>query len=252
MCCGCRYVCSVSQLIHSLVSADLIQLPDPETFEQLIDEPRHQSVGFLNLIYAYAGQAIFIELISDMKRPQDFPKAVIASTAIMYLTYLIVGVIGFHFLGPNVQAPITSQIPETSTTRLSNVFLLVHLIVAYVIEVNILSSAATGFLTSKIEICRDMQPEKLWLIISSGIVLFCVLSSNYIPFLGDLMGLFGAIGSVATTYFFPCLFTLILRHQSLSRIEFGLCVLIVPISVAIAFFGGYSSAQSIRDHLLIK
>ena len=67
-------------------------------------------------------------------------------------------------------------------------------------------------------------------------------------FVGDLMGLFGAIGSVATTYFFPCLFTLILRHQNLGWIELLLCGLIVPVSLAIAVLGAYSSAMSIRDH----
>ena len=66
----------------------------------------------LTAVFSFAGQVIFIELQSDMARPQDFPKAVAASLSVMAPVYGVIGAVGFAAIGKAALAngkPITSH-----------------------------------------------------------------------------------------------------------------------------------------------
>lgn len=191
------------------------------------------------MICCSAGQAIFVELIAKMKQPQDFPKAVVFSVAVMLFTYVVVGGIGYVFLGASVKSPITSALPQNAWTQIMNAFLLGHLVIAYVIEINILTSAVVP------DGMRATKTKMLWFIVSSCLVMLCLVLGNAIPFLGDLMGLFGAIGSVSTTYTFPCLFNIMLRKHEIDSTELSCCVILVALSIVAMFFGVTSSVNSI-------
>jgi amino acid permease len=80
-------------------------------------------------------QVIFIELMSEMKEPDDFTKAVTTSTVTMAAAYCLVGSMGFYFIGTSVESPITAGIADGWPKKLCNSMVFVHVVMAYVIEV---------------------------------------------------------------------------------------------------------------------
>ena len=106
-----------------------------------------QKVGaVMTVVFSYCGQAIFTELITAMERPRDFPKAVWSSSLTMMLTYAVIAAAGYAALGSLAVAPVTSALPNDVWVLMANVLLFVHVLVAYVIEVNILSKGLINLL----------------------------------------------------------------------------------------------------------
>ena len=111
-----------------------------------------QKVGaVMTVVFSYCGQAIFTELITAMERPRDFPKAVWSSSLTMMLTYAVIAAAGYAALGSLAVAPVTSALPNDVWVLMANVLLFVHVLVAYVIEVNILSKGLINLLLEQME-----------------------------------------------------------------------------------------------------
>lgn len=91
------------------------------------------------IVFSYCGQAIFTELISSMQKPKDFPKAVWSSTLTMMGSYILIASVGYACLGALAIAPVTDALPEDFWAQIANVLLFGHVLVAYIIELNILT-----------------------------------------------------------------------------------------------------------------
>lgn len=51
-------------------------------------------ISIMNLVFAYGGQFAFVEVITSMQRPAEFPAAVGVSTLIMGAGYIALGLVG--------------------------------------------------------------------------------------------------------------------------------------------------------------
>jgi len=91
------------------------------------------------IVFSYCGQAIFTELISSMDKPADFPKAVWSSTLTMMGSYILIASVGYACLGGLAIAPVTDALPEDFWAQIANILLFGHVLVAYIIELNILT-----------------------------------------------------------------------------------------------------------------
>ena len=100
--------------------------------------------GALNVVFAFCGQAIFVELMASMRAPGDFPKAVTACSATMTGTYSALSVAGYLYLGQAAIAPITNALPQNATAQVASGLLFVHVFVAYLIQLNVLSQVRAG------------------------------------------------------------------------------------------------------------
>ena len=74
---------------------------DPNESRALVASPTF--LDFTNsvtgIIFAYAGQTIYPEMIAEMARPQDFPKALCVSTPYLLSVYTIVGCTAYYYYG---------------------------------------------------------------------------------------------------------------------------------------------------------
>ena len=66
--------------------------PDPSSFIGSID-------GLMQGVYAYGGAMLFIEFMSEMRRPRDFIKGMWAAQAFIYFIYMIYGLCVYHWQG---------------------------------------------------------------------------------------------------------------------------------------------------------
>lgn len=56
-------------------------------------------VSLMDLLFAFAGHAVFFELMGEMVQPADFPKALYVSQGILFVTYIAVGATVYATVG---------------------------------------------------------------------------------------------------------------------------------------------------------
>ncbi len=145
-----------------------------------------------------------------------------------------------------LQSPVTSDLEDGNVKIICNAILFVHVLVAYLIEINILTTACLNWLAPAAILDPETRTSKLqWFFTTAVIITGGFVLSNLIPFFGDLMSLLGSLCSVAATYIFPALFTLKLLGDVIPPWERRLLRAIVPVAFLIAITGVYSSCYNI-------
>jgi len=102
----------------------------------------HRGVAVMDIIFAFAGQIMFTEFLTDMNDSRQFPKSVGTSTALMAVSYSAVAAICYARMGPAAfadGAAVTSHIENDTLLRILNALLAVHVMIAEIIEVNVLT-----------------------------------------------------------------------------------------------------------------
>lgn len=59
----------------------------------------------MNIVYAYGGAMIFLEILSEMKRPRDFIKGMAAAQGLIWAAYLLFGLFVYAYQGAFVINP---------------------------------------------------------------------------------------------------------------------------------------------------
>ena len=85
-----------------------------------------QFVALFNVIFAYGGQFAFVELMTSMLRPQKFPAAISACTAIMTALYAGLGAAGYWSKGSNVAEIVIFSLGESAAGRVAAACILVQ------------------------------------------------------------------------------------------------------------------------------
>ncbi|KAK3279103.1 hypothetical protein CYMTET_12994 [Cymbomonas tetramitiformis] len=111
---------------------------------------RAMVTGVMDILFAYGGQEIMVEMIGEMEHPNHFPRALNSVNGLLLLAYITVGGAGYRRYGRDVTSPITSQLPDDPYTRAANIALLFHLCSAYAIELNVIINATANALSSLI------------------------------------------------------------------------------------------------------
>jgi amino acid permease len=58
-----------------------------------------------NIIFAYAGHVAFFSFISELRRPEEFPKALYLLQITDTILYIIVAVVVYRYTGADVKSP---------------------------------------------------------------------------------------------------------------------------------------------------
>lgn len=58
-----------------------------------------------SMVFAYSGTAAYFPIAAEMKRPNDYFKAMYACQSVIYDVYLIVGVVVYIYCGSYVASP---------------------------------------------------------------------------------------------------------------------------------------------------
>ena len=73
-------------------------------------------------------------MMYEMQKPADFNKALYVSYPYMWLVYLIVAGMGYHFYGAHAPAYLPDVLPYNDMRTIANAFLLAHMLVSYVLK----------------------------------------------------------------------------------------------------------------------
>jgi hypothetical protein len=140
----------------------------------------------------YMGQAIFPEIQSEMVRPIDFKKSIIAATVVLAVTYTVVGAVGYGVIGRD--APLLyvwdeKRNPRKPRTTAAAAFLVAHVLVGYIINASVVNQALGRWLFA-----TSPVPRGQWLFLTTSMEVSYFVVANLVPNISDWMGLIAATG----------------------------------------------------------
>lgn len=82
-----------------------INQPDPVVQATIVVPFASAFQSVTNIIFAFAGHLAFFTFMSELKNPEDFPKALFVLQAWDITMYIIVAIVVYRYAGPEVQSP---------------------------------------------------------------------------------------------------------------------------------------------------
>lgn len=165
----------------------------------------------LNITFLWVPQILFPTFISEMEKPQDFPKALAVLAGISGFLFIVPPAIGYHFLGQYSTAPAFGSLGTDAYKKGSFAFVIVPTLVIGVIYANV----SAKFIYQRIwGRSRHAHSNTVlgwgsWVGVMAAIWLVAFVFAEVIPSMGDFLSLLGA----AFDSFFGFIFFAVAYYQ---------------------------------------
>ncbi|KAJ9492043.1 hypothetical protein VN97_g1172 [Penicillium thymicola] len=148
----------------------------------------------MNITFIWVPQILFPTFISEMERPQDFPKALAVLAAISAILFIVPSVIGYHFLGRYSTAPGFGSLGVVSYKKASFGFVIVPTLIIGVIYANVTAKFIYTRILGKSRHSHShtVLGWSVWGIIMAGIWILGFVFAEIIPSMGDFLSLLSA------------------------------------------------------------
>lgn len=165
----------------------------------------------LNITFLWVPQILFPTFISEMERPQDFPKSLAVLTAISAFLFIVPPAIGFRYLGQYSTAPAFGSLGVTSYKKGSFAFVIVPTLVIGVIYANVSAKFIYFRIMGKSRHAHSntVIGWGVWAAVMAGIWAIAFIFSEVVPSMGDFLSLLGA----AFDSFFGFIFFAVAYYQ---------------------------------------
>jgi amino acid permease len=162
-----------------------------------------------SIVFAYQGQSIFFELMSEMKNPKEFTKSSNLAYTIMACVYALIVIVAYGIEGENVADFLPASMNPGTAKTVVGVLIVFHIIVAYVIAIQPFHFWLHKVIFPKTFNSPSKQGQIHWLLITVGYVLFAWIVANIIPFFGALQALIGSLLGAPIVFGWPSLYYLL-------------------------------------------
>ena len=172
--------------------------------------------GFLavtNIIFAYAGHVAFFSFISELKKPEDYPKALFLLQGADTSMYVLVAIVIYCYAGERVTSP---ALGSTSP-------LLRKIAYGVAIPTIVIAGVINGHVAAKyiyVRLFRDTKHIRsnssyswsVWILITLVLWIVAWIIAEAIPVFNDLLGLISALFASWFTYGLSGVFWLFMNH----------------------------------------
>jgi hypothetical protein len=148
----------------------------------------------LNISFLWVPQILFPTFISEMERPQDFPKSLAVLAAISIFLFIVPPAIGFRYLGQYSTAPAFGSLGTDAFKKGSFAFVIVPTLVIGVIYANVSAKFIYFRIMGKSHHAHSntVIGWGVWAAVMAGIWLIAFIFSEVVPSMGDFLSLLGA------------------------------------------------------------
>jgi len=144
--------CSMGVIAHSTPNYTALFASYPQLFPNGIDNPPPIHIsgasppglglvdnvnGLMNAVFSFGGATLFVELMSEMRRPMDFWKGMICAEVLIYVCYMVYGCFCYALQGQYVFNPSYQGVSPYGWQTFGNVLGLITGIIAAVLYGNI-------------------------------------------------------------------------------------------------------------------
>lgn len=148
----------------------------------------------LNITFLWVPQILFPTFISEMERPQDFPKSLAVLATVSAVLFIVPPAIGFRYLGQYSTAPAFGSLGVVVYKKASFAFVIVPTVVIGVIYANVSAKFIYGRLMGKSRHAHSntVVGWAVWFIVMVFIWVTAFVFAEVIPSMGDFLSLLGA------------------------------------------------------------
>ncbi|KAF2669066.1 putative amino acid transporter [Microthyrium microscopicum] len=148
----------------------------------------------LNITFLWVPQILFPTFIAEMKKPEDFPKALAVLTGISAFLFVVPPAIGFRYLGQYSTAPAFGSLGVVAYKKASFAFVIVPTLIIGVIYANVSAKYVYGRVLGKSRHAHSntVLGWGVWAAIMVGIWIIGFIFAEVIPSMGDFLSLLGA------------------------------------------------------------
>jgi len=207
-----------------------------------------------SFIFAMGGQKIYLEIMSEMRNPSDFPKSLSAAFSFMFVCYTVIIVSCYYYMGAATPGYLMDVLEWDGIRVIANMLMFIHMVISYSLNQQVLCRAvhlwydpqhATAL---KKDSSGYRQSRWQWFIISTVVMSFAFIVSNLIPFFDDLVSLIGSMCSAPLIFLFPVVFYL--RCETVYGVNIGekersILYFIIVLGAMMMIFGTISSLRKI-------
>lgn len=154
--------------------------------------------------FAFTGQLILVEIMSEMADVEEFPKAYsLLAAPFQAVAFLLVGVGGYYFIGSDVSGLINSNMPFGGWFRVTAACLMMHMVITYLIKAIVFCRSIHSHLDKDAIGDNSSWSWVVWGTIGVCTIAVSWLVSQVIPFFSDLVDLLGASLTPITCWVVP-------------------------------------------------
>jgi len=194
-----------------------------------------------SLVFAYGGQGMYLETMSEMKNPKDFPKALSVFMSLIIAFYVWSSLSLYFRYGDTTYQYVIFNMGENAMQTAAAVCMFLHVLVSFTLNSQLLTRALQVRIWPSSVNDGDKKKEALqWLGISTCTVLASWLVGNAIPFFSDLEGIISSLCVGPTTFGFPALFYLMACKRNDKKVpwyEAVVCYIMIFIAVFFVLVG---------------
>lgn len=171
--------------------------------------------SFSSFVFAYQGQSIYFEMMSEMKEPSLFPKAAAYAYGVMVFVYGITVIVAYGYEGSSVAGFLPDSMSDGALKIVASVLIIFHVLVAYVIAGQPFHYFLHQKLFPKTLNKNTTRGRVDWFIITSSYLVFAFIISNAVPFFSDIQNLIGSLFGAPIVFGWPVIFYVsMLYHEA--------------------------------------
>jgi hypothetical protein len=148
----------------------------------------------LNITFLWVPQILFPTFISEMEKPEDFPKSLAVLTGLSAFLFIVPPAIGFRYLGQYSTAPAFGSLGVVMYKKASFAFVIVPTLVIGVIYANVSAKYVYKHIMrgSHHEHSNTVIGWGAWAAVMAAIWWIGFIFAEVIPSMGDFLSLLGA------------------------------------------------------------
>jgi len=179
------------------------------------------------MLFSYTGHGIYLELMYEMKKPEEFIYSLNIAYSAMAIIYLSVGILTYYFIKDGVPGYLLDVIEKGEVKAVTSSLLLIHVLSICVLRYQVLIRAIHRWLHSEsVDALEKKNPNYcygrgIWISLSISILFITYLSANSIPFFIDFVELIASLCDPWFAIAAPCLFQWLLITRNYGYISWG-------------------------------
>lgn len=140
----------------------------------------------LNITFLWVPQILFPTFISEMERPQDFPKALNVLAGISAFLFIVPPAIGYHYLGQYATAPAFGSLGTVVYKKASFAFVIVPTLIIGAIYANVSAKFVYGRVMGKSRHAHSntVVGWGVWIVVMASIWFIGFVFAEVIPSMG--------------------------------------------------------------------
>ncbi|KAF5000046.1 hypothetical protein FGRMN_2057 [Fusarium graminum] len=167
-----------------------------------------------NIAISFSSHSCFFSVISEFKKPEDFPKALAFLQIVDTTLYILAAVVIYVFVGPNVPSPALSAAGSPLMRKIIWGIAIPTIVIAGVIYGHVASAYIFQriFRNTKHMVRRTKLSTFVWFAVTFGTWAISMVIAESIPVFNNLLGLICALFASWFSYGLPGIFWLWMHY----------------------------------------